>query len=281
MGVNIIKDKNTSREQGQLWFIIPPAVIIILWLCVCVFLPRYFSLQEAGLLGDSYNIITSLFAGLTLLGAGYAVFSQNEQLQLARAQAKLFEEQRTEERLSQKTQENYQRLTAEMNAHSALVQCYTSLATPVQMGEGLAASVMRDLESATNRDKSLQMIRIILCDIQHPDYSFDWGSAELPQKTRHRKYCITLAAEIKRKLILEGDSSEADLLFWKARKASSLLNNYLSELLLLIEQDGLNLIDRGWIDHQIIKVKEFHSIPLDHRFLASVDSLLSWVKVDI
>jgi hypothetical protein len=51
------------------------AVMVGIWFFVLIFPPLFFGREGSGQLGDTFGIMNGFVGGLTLLGAGYAIFS--------------------------------------------------------------------------------------------------------------------------------------------------------------------------------------------------------------
>ncbi len=124
-----------QKHCGRILFGFALIGVVEVWLAVLWWLPRHYSPDDAGLLGDSFGIITSLFSGLTMIGAGYAVYAQAEQLRLTRKQVEESKElsvlqslmtarvalsERSDQRVQQivqKFKENGPATTSELIAH--------------------------------------------------------------------------------------------------------------------------------------------------------------------
>ncbi len=172
--------------QGMAW-------VIGLWIFVGVFTPLFFGRSEAGELGDTYGVLNSLFGGLTLLGAGYAVFAQHRQLELAHQQLKDADEERrvTMEMLSRQTEALL--ASAKLQAVNAIGQVDMAIS---QIRANAGASGYFGIEGDFDRlGRTRQYAEITLNDFETRD--FDWGMY-VPSEKRNalRKFYLTLVRRL-------------------------------------------------------------------------------------
>lgn len=243
--------------------------IITSWLAVWFLLPRFYKDRaEVGQVGDSFGLVTSLFSGFTLLGAGYAVYAQHEQLSIARKQnedARL-ERDETLKILTRQTEAllaaaKLQAVGSIGQMDNVLFQC---LMLPPSITMGL--SLQGDLKRLR---RTRQYAEILLNDFETPD--FDWGYiVPVAKREPLRKFYLTT---VRRARLALNRSKQIDDLV-RAQQVDDLaynltpfLRRLLDELELLRDQangDELNVtiqVARDLIDSAINALARVPGMP--------------------
>ncbi|WP_435020244.1 hypothetical protein TA3x_001722 [Tundrisphaera sp. TA3] len=174
---------NSAPARG---FFLAAVVLVGMWLGVW-FLPVFFSRADAGVLGDSFGVITSLFSGLTLLGAGYAVYLQHEELTIARKENRDSEEERkvTREMLARQTEALL--TAAKLQAINAIGQL--DGARLQFQGLDLGAVSYKKLAPILQRiEASRQFAELLLLNSETPD--FNWDQTPIERRTPIRKFYL-------------------------------------------------------------------------------------------
>ena len=262
-------------------------LVVAAWAAVWAWLPHYYPvMSEAGQLGDSFGLITSLFSGLTMIGAAYAVYAQNKQLQLAHKQdvalqdqLKIAREQRDEDARErdrnlklQESQAVAQRLASELRAYDSLIQHHNSQNKTIAYGQALFIH-MGDHELV----RYLQMVKIVLTEIQFSDHDFDWKEVQEIHRNRFMKYFIVIMREAKPVYQDHKANSVQHNVFY------NLVTSIKKELDIIITQKGFDPINSHWIVkclREIDKLLATHKPPdllnTDRGFKDLDDILLHW-----
>lgn len=135
---NVLMPKKSNWRTLFIWIII----IVLIWI-ISIFVIKYYfdKSDDAGLFGDSFGAVNSLFSGLAFAGIIYTILLQREELKLQRMELK---QTREELAKSANAQDKSQRalskqidamnLSAKLNGVATLLEFYNTQA--VNLGPG-------------------------------------------------------------------------------------------------------------------------------------------------
>ncbi len=170
-------------------FLYAAMTVLGMWLAVWIVVPRFYTGPEAGVFGDSFGVVTSLFSGLTLLGAGYAVYLQHEELKIARDQNRGAEQERAETLRVLARQADALTTAAKLQAISAIGQMDVARFQYHQIDLAMMNPLV--LKPILERvDSSRQFAQILLLDAETPN--FDWGGVAIERRAPIRKFYLQL-----------------------------------------------------------------------------------------
>jgi hypothetical protein len=190
------------------------ATIIGLWCFVLIVPPLFMGLEKSGSLGDTFGIMNGFIGGLTLLGAGYAVFSQNEQLKIARKQIEDADHERAETFRLLHEQSKSLLDAAKLQAINAIGQMDTASFQYRSLPEHERVWLYDDLIRV---NRSRQYAEILLTDMESP--LFDWMDVPVANRTAIRKFYIVMARRAHKSVI---DAS--------SRAGASAISGFITEI---------------------------------------------------